>query len=329
MPGFKTGHPFYIISIAYFRKNPLKAMRTVFSIVLVIVISLACRRSALNTAGTQSSHVLIYQDIERSYTLYTPANFDNVKPVPVVFVLHGGGGNAEIVIKSSDFNKIADEHGVLIVYPNGSGRFNDSLLTWNGGSCCGYAQENNVDDVGFIRAVLEDLKAGISINPKQVYATGMSNGAMMSYRLGCEASDIFAAIAPVAGTLNFSPCTPSETISVMHFHGTDDQHVPYEGGVGPESPVGVDFASVQDSVNFWALFNGCNSQPQTNSLEDVQHQAWVGCGNSSSVELYTITGGKHAWPGSAGPGWAGGDEPSQSISATQLMWDFFAAHPKP
>lgn len=299
------------------------------AIIVIIAISLACRRSAFNTAGSQSNHILMYQDTERSYVLYTPENFDAAKPAPVVFVLHGGGGNAEIAIKSSAFNKIADDYGVLIVYPNGTGRRNDALLTWNGGTCCGFAQENNIDDVGFIRAALKDLQTRLAVNPKQVYATGMSNGAIMSYRLACEASDIFAAIAPVAGTLNFSPCNPAESVSVMHFHGTDDQHVPYEGGVGSESLVGVDFASVQESVDFWTLFNGCDSQPQTNSFEDVQRQVWVGCGNSSSVELYTITGGKHAWPGSVGPGWAGGDEPTQTISATQLMWDFFAAHPKP
>jgi len=307
----------------------MKTIRVLSPVVLLIIVSLACRWSAINAAGLQSNHTLTYQNLERSYILYTPANLDSAQPAPVVFVLHGGGGNAENVIRRSAFNKIADEHGAFIVYPNGTGRSGDSLLTWNAGTCCGYAQENNVDDVGFIRAVLKDLQTYTSINPKQIYGAGMSNGAMMSYRLACEASNIFAAIGPVSGTLNFSPCSPTQSVSVIHFHGTDDQHVPYEGGIGPESRVDVDFASVQESLNFWVLFNGCDSQPQTNSFDGGQHQVWDGCGNSSSIELYTIIGGKHAWPGSTGPGWVGGDEPSQSISATQLMWDFFTAHPKP
>ena len=186
-----------------------------------------------------------------------------------------------------------------------------------------------MDDVGFIREILKDVQSLENVDPKRIYATGMSNGGIMSYRLACEASDIFAAIGSVSGTLNFSPCMPTENVSIIHFHGTEDQHVPYDGGVGSQSLVGVDFASVQDSVSFWVEFNGCNSQPQTNSFEDVQHQAWEGCVGFSSVELYTIIGGKHAWPGSQGPGWVGGDEPDQTISATQLLWEFFASHPKP
>lgn len=300
-----------------------------FLISALILISMACRKTANTGVGIQNEYTLNYQNIERSYILYTPNGLDTSKPMPLVFVLHGGGGNAENIIRSSDFNEVADQNKALIVYPNGTGRLNDAVLTWNGGTCCGFAQENNIDDVGFIREILKDVESIENVDPKRIYATGMSNGGIMSYRLACEASDIFAAIGSVSGTLNFSPCTPTENVSIIHFHGTEDQHVPYDGGVGSQSLVGVDFASVQDSVNFWVEFNGCNSQPQTNSFEDVQHQAWEGCVGFSSVELYTIVGGKHAWPGSQGPGWVGGDEPNQTISATQLLWEFFASHPKP
>ncbi|MBI2331319.1 MAG: dienelactone hydrolase family protein [Chloroflexi bacterium] len=272
---------------------------------------------------------LNHDNIERSYILYTPANLDVSSSVPVVFVFHGGGGNAENAMRMSGMNEIADQQGFLVVYPNGTSRFEDKLFTWNGGDCCGFAQENQMDDVGFVRAIIGDLQTVTNIDPKRVYASGMSNGGIMSYRLACEAADIFAAITSVSGTLNVSPCNPTENISVMHFHGTDDQHIPYNGGVGSESLVDINFVSVQSTVDFWAAFNGCNSQPQTNSFEDVQHQVWDRCAGSSSVELYTIIGGKHAWPGSEGSGWAGGDEPTQSISASQLIWEFFEAHPKP
>jgi polyhydroxybutyrate depolymerase len=201
-------------------------------------------------------------------------------------------------------------------------------LTWNGGSCCAYAQEKNVDDVGFVRAIAADLQLLASIDSKRIYATGLSNGGILSQRLACEATDLFAAIAPVAGTLNFPPCNPSQAISVIEFHGTDDQHLPYNGGFGSKSLVNVDFASVQDSIGFWASFNRCNSQPQTSSFDDVKHETWSGCLDSVSVELYTIIGGGHSWPGGTG-GWPGSDEPTKSISASQLIWKFFAAHPKP
>lgn len=299
---------------------------------ILLALTIACGRASPREdrlAAGETFHTLKHNGTERSYILYMPPDLDVSQPAPLVFVFHGGGGDAQSAIRMSGMNKIADEKGFLVVYPNGSGRLEEKLLTWNGGTCCGFAQRNNVDDVGFVRTILADLKTAAAIDAKRIYAAGMSNGGIMSYRLACEASDIFAAIAPVAGTLNFAPCEPSQPVAVIHFHGTSDEHVPYDGGAGDKSLTETDFASVQDSINFWVAFDGCDSQPQTNSFEDVQRQAWGGCADNSTVELYSITGGKHAWPGSQGPGWAGGDEPTQTIHASSLIWDFFAAHPKP
>jgi polyhydroxybutyrate depolymerase len=227
----------------------------------------------------------------------------------------------------SGFNAVADQNGVVAVYPNGTGPLSgDRLLTWNGGSCCGYAQEKNVDDVGFVRAVVSDLRAHLNVDVKRIYAAGMSNGAILSQRLACEAADVFAAVAPVSGTLNFSPCRPSRPISVIAFHGTADQHIPYDGGYGPKSLVNVDFASVQASIAFWTAFDGCAPQPRADSFQDIRHETWTGCAGGSSVELYTIVGGGHAWPGGEG-GWADSDSPTTTISASQLIWAFFASHP--
>jgi polyhydroxybutyrate depolymerase len=277
----------------------------------------------------ETIRTLTHDGRERSYILYIPASVNWSQPVPLVFVLHGGTGNAESAIRMSGFNGVADQHGFVLVYPNGTGRLSDNnLLTWNGGNCCAYAQENNVDDVGFMRTIVTDLQPLMNIDAKRIYATGMSNGAILSQRLACEAADLFAAVAPVAGTLNFSPCNPSRPISVIEFHGTMDQHIPYEGGFGPKSLVNVDFASVQDSVRFWTAFDGCDSQPQTISFADIRHETWTGCTGSSSVELYTVNGGGHAWPGGQG-GWVDSDQPTMTISASQLIWEFFAAHPKP
>lgn len=306
---------------------------------MLFLVGLACTRTRnlpSPTLTTQSnlpageiSRTLTHDGIERSYTLYVPSSINWTQPVALVFVLHGGTGNAESAIRMSGFNKIADQYGFLVIYPNGTGRLSDEkLLTWNGGDCCGFAQEKNVDDVGFVRAIVTELQSLAIIDTKRIYATGISNGGILSQRLACEAADLFAAVAPVAGTLNFSPCTPSQPISVIEFHGTADQHIPYTGGVGPESLVDVDFASVQSSVNFWVTANTCASQPQSNSFEDIQHDVWMGCTASMSVELYTINGGGHAWPGGEA-GRVDADPPTQSISASQLIWEFFAAHPKP
>jgi polyhydroxybutyrate depolymerase len=302
---------------------------------ILLVVTLACARTGGSTPNDspvpvgETTHTLTYDGLERSYILYVPASMNKNEPVPVVFVFHGGTGNARSAIMMSNFNEVANQHGFVVVYPNGTGGLSDKrILTWNAGDCCAYAQDNNVDDVGFVRAIMTDVQPLVSIDVKRVYATGMSNGAMLTQRLACEATDIFAAVAPVAGTLNFSPCQPSQPISVIEFHGTADRHVPFDGGIGPDSLVGVDFNSVQNSVEFWATFNVCNSQPQTNSIDNVQYKVWAECVDSTAVELYTIIGSGHSWPGGRS-GWPGSDKPTQTISASQLIWDFFAAHPKP
>ncbi|MBI5936135.1 MAG: prolyl oligopeptidase family serine peptidase [Chloroflexi bacterium] len=275
-----------------------------------------------------SVRALTHDGQERNYHIHIPKAVDLTRPVPLVMVFHGGGGKAQQAIRTTDFNELADDDGFIVVYPNGTGPRDVEVFTWNAGICCANAMLENADDVGFARAILKDMQTIASIDPKRVYATGMSNGAMMSYRLACEAADVFAAIAPVAGTLNYSPCAPSESVAVIHFHGTDDQHVLYNGGAGPESIVGVDFASVASSIGFWVAFNGCASQPAISQIADVRREVWGGCKGGAPVELYTIVGGQHAWPGSEGPGWVGGDEPSQTVSATLLIWDFFKANPK-
>jgi polyhydroxybutyrate depolymerase len=294
-----------------------KTYQLLIVLTTLLTASLACARtsntptaapvptptSAPSLPAGEISRTLTHDGRERSYILYVPASVDWSKPVPLVFVFHGGTGNARSAIKMSGFNTVADQHGFLVAYPDGTGRHSDDiLLTWNAGSCCGYAQEENVDDVGFVRAMAADVQSLVNIDAKRIYAAGMSNGAMLSQRLACEASDLFAAVAPVAGTLNVASCSPTQPISVIEFHGTGDEHVPYEGGYGPKSLVHVDFASVQKSVGFWTQLDGCSSQPQTNSFDDIQHEVWTGCSGSTSVELYTILGGGHSWPGGA---WAG------------------------
>jgi polyhydroxybutyrate depolymerase len=292
---------------------------------------LACARS-FNTIPSQSTdklHTLTFDGLQRSYILHIPVPFDDGHPLPLVFDFHGGEGNAQSQMRMSGFNALADEKTFIVVYPNGSGLLGDKHLTWNGGTCCGYSVNHNIDDVGFIRALLADIETSYKVNPKRVYATGLSNGGIFSYRLACDASDLFAAIGPVSGTLNISPCEPKEPVSIIHFHGTADEHVPYDGGMGDKSLAGVPFTSVKDSIDFWVKYDKCADTPQTDKFSDVQHDIYSNCADGTGVELYTISGGKHAWPGSNGPAWPGGDQPTQSISASTLMWDFFSSHPKP
>src|SRR3990172_231539 len=148
-------------------------------------------------------------------------------PLPVPLTSPGGGGTAEGQQKYSRMDALADAEGFLAVYPDGAGRMSDRLLTWNAGTCCAYSVTNNVDDVGFTLALLADLEARQPADPWRVYATGLSNGAMMAWRLAVEASEHIAAIAPVAGAKVLKGGRPTRPVPVMHFHSVDDSRALY------------------------------------------------------------------------------------------------------
>jgi len=177
--------------------------------------------------------------------------------------------------------------------------------------------------------LIDQMIATHKIDPKRVYVTGMSNGGMMSYRAACELADKVAAIAPVAGALNVE-CKPSQTVSVIAFHGTEDQSVLYDGGVPKKQtdPHERTDKSVAYSVSFWVKQNGCNASPQKTEKGNIVTEKYSSCKNNTAVELYTIKGGGHAWPGGVG-GTFIADPPTKEISATDVMWEFFAKHPKP
>lgn len=284
--------------------------------------------------------IFVYNGEVRSYILHLPPSYNGVDKLPLVVVLHGGGGNAEQVEKHTGFSEKADEEGFIVVYPDGSGRLPRYLLTWNGGFCCGYALENNIDDVGFIRALVKYLIKHYGINRNMIYATGISNGGIMSYRLGAELSDLFAAIAPVAGSIGGQAtqndsiwCIPDPKypISVIVFHGTNDTRIPYDGGrpLQNDTRGAFSYLSVNDSVSFFVIHNHCDAVPQRNISQSglIIKDLYTGGLNHTEVALYTIVNGTHSWPGGK-ISWRNGDVPTMEISATDLIWKFFETHPK-
>ena len=274
-------------------------------------------------------HELSHDGQTRTYWAYVPSSYTSGIKTPLVLVLHGGGGNAKLAAYMTGFANLAEEEGFICVFPNGTGMFKDKLLTWNADSCCGYAAENDIDDVGFIDTVLDELCEGYSIDETRIYATGMSNGAMMSYRLGCELSHRFAAIAPVAGALNCE-CAPSAPLSVVKLHGTDDEYVRYEGGVPivqTDKVPRVD-RSVAYSVDFWTRNNGCMATPTERIDEDsYKIETYSGGRLGTEVKFYTLRGFGHAWPG-GNKGREDADDPTCEVDATSVIWEFFKAHPK-
>jgi polyhydroxybutyrate depolymerase len=263
--------------------------------------------------------------LDRTYVVHVPASYDGSQAVPLVLVLHGSGGSAEIANRISAMSAKSDTAGFLAVYPLGTGR----SATFNAGQCCGIAGARMIDDVSFMRDVVADVSADYVVDARRVYAAGMSNGAMMAHRLGCEMSDVLAAIAPVAGALEVD-CAPAGPVSAIVFHGTADRIVPYAGGPAGTVPRGMDgdYDPVSTAVDVWATTAGCTGATDEQVSASVVRQVRTGCLAGYGIELYTVDGGGHAWPGGE-PGWVGGDVPSTEVVATDLIWEFFAAHPKP
>ncbi len=268
---------------------------------------------------------------ERSYVVHVPAKAAKAERLPVVLVFHGGGSTVEMMVGYTGMNDLANREGFLAVYPRGSGRV-DKYLSWNAGNCCGYAARHEIDDVRFVEVLLDDLAEWAPIDSKRVYATGISNGAMMSYRIADELSDRIAAIAPVAGPMGKVGCRPRQPVSVIHFHGTDDQFAPLKGGVGQRSLSRTNFRSVQDSIDDWVKANGCNlkgrGQKLPNQTDDgmTVTQTTYGKGKKGAeVVLVVVHGGGHTWPGRVpklnflGPA-------TLDISANEMMWRFFQKH---
>lgn len=287
-----------------------------------------------STVNRDIEHRIRHGDRERFYYVHVPLGYDGSKPLPVVLNLHGGGGNADAARRQTRMNEVADRHGFIVVYPEGSGRLRHKLLTWNAGSCCAYAVDQQIDDVGFIRALLDELPGQYRIDSRKVYATGISNGAMMCYRLACELPDRITAIGPVAGTLGVQGPVPSRGIPLIHFHGLQDRNVPYLGGFGPNGLLKVDHRSVPDTIEWWCQANHCDPKhPSVEERDDViieRYEPVAGVVGGAPIQLYRILDGGHTWPGgkdiTAG---LGTGKLVTSVDASETMWQFFRSFELP
>jgi len=266
--------------------------------------------------------------LSRTYLLNLPPNYDESSGFSLVLALHGGGGKASQMEADYLLTEKANSAKFVIVYPEGVQ--SDGVLgarTWNAGTCCDYAVEKNIDDVKFISLLIDELlKKYPKINAKKVYVTGMSNGAMMAYRLACELSNKIAAIAPVAGTLlTIQPCKPSRPVPILGIHSKLDEKVPMNGGTGI---FGYYFPPVQNGLNTWIANNGCSSTTKTvTNFTNYSVTKWASC-NNSSIEFYVTNDGGHSWPGGV-KSRAAADDPSTAINANDLIWAFFQKYQLP
>lgn len=283
---------------------------------------------------------------ERSYIVHVPKS---ARAAPALILnFHGGGGEAMAHQKYVRMDALAEREGFIAVYPFGSGRLKEKLLTWNAGTCCGSAARENVDDVGFVAALLDDLAARMSYDRARVYATGHSNGAMMAYRLGAELSGRIAAIAPVAGAMvlenpfgteadRAAPRARQRAMPVLRIHSVDDPRALYAGGLGPPFPFTnsrVMHAPVEETLARWARFDGCDAVPARAERRewraaDATHTAlrlvYSGCRDGVEVVLWKLVGPGHVWPGGTPRHMTRLLGPSTAvINANAEMWRFFS-----
>lgn len=273
----------------------------------------AASGSQAPTAAGTSVRQLKIAGGDRSYRIYRPQGLSG--PAPLVLFLHGGFGSGAQAEAAYGWDAQADAGRFVVAYP-------DSLdQAWNaGGGCCGRPAAQGVDDVGFLTAVVRDIEARVTIDPDRVYATGMSNGVIMTYTLACR-TDLFAAIGPVAATM-LDPCPHPVPLSVIHVHGSADTTVRYLGGRG-DGPAHIDGPAIPDLNATWRRIDGCGDPRVVTSGPVTTSTA--ACPDGRAVELITVAGAGHQWPGSAKVR-EGADPPSTALDATSTIWRFFAGH---
>lgn len=286
-------------------------------------------------AKSDYSASIVCGGLERTYSVHISSSYDQSRPTPLVIVLHGGGGTGQGMPKLTGFNAVADKENFVIVYPDGFEKH------WNDGRGVQWqAQVENVDDVSFISALIDRLSDELNINARRVYVTGISNGGMMSHRLGCELSQRIAAISPVASNIPVNMASvwaPSRPVPVLIINGTDDPLVPWAGGDIHFGKIKLgEVLSVADTVKFWVEKDQCSSSPAVTQLPgkdpsdgtEVLKEIYGGCRDGVEVVLYAIEGGGHTWPGGLQylPESVIG-RTSREFNASEVIWQFFKEHP--
>lgn len=280
------------------------------------------------TAETTHESLLTPDGRERSYHVYAPSALGDPDGggggVPLLVALHGGTGWGEQFEAVSGFDGLAQAIGFVVVYPDGVGvgPESDVARTWNGGRCCGVAALADIDDVAFVRLLIDRLSADYPIDPGRVFVTGHSNGAILSYRLACELSEVVAAIAVQSGSLEIDGCAPERPVSVLAIHRTEDANLPIDGGLGPAGISGVTFRSPRDAVRTLAAADGCPAEPGEVIEDGITTKTWTPCEERTEVRFVSVADAAHVWMG--GPGARTPAEKGFDSSAE--IWAFLADH---
>jgi len=290
---------------------------------------------AVAPRGTVTTRTLRTRDGRtRSYRLFVPAGLR--EPSPLLVALHGGLGSSAQFSSNSGFDGLATSNRFLVAYPDGVGRLatgGGGAQTWNGGDCCGPAAQRDVDDVAFLRAVVDDVSAAYSVDPKRIYAAGHSNGGIMALRLACEASDVVTAVGVQSSALGVATCSPKPPVSLLQIHGTADTNIPIDGGRG-SGLANVSFRPPKQAATTIAAADSCDPTPTTTddtANPDLRLTSWPGCAAGTGVEFLTVVGAGHAWmghPASSPLAERLVGTPYAGLDSSRAIWSFLAAHPR-
>jgi len=291
-------------------------------------------------------HVLFYEGQSRGFTVYVPPNCKPATqksndPIPVVFAFHGVLMNGETMAEMTYLHNLGNRCNFIVVYPDGDGH--GIFRTWNSGGRSGRLERIAEDDVGFVRCMVKELTKHYHIDPARIHATGFSNGAMLCYRLAVEAPDLFASIAPVAGTLAVSTNRATRYVPTLHIHGTDDKIVAWNGP-NLKTPKNLEFYSVPQTLAAWkqllikcsdgssgslvCQIERCPDRKQDQTRVEIERYRIDPNSADPDLQFVRVIGGGHTWPGGENREWVVGDT-SEEFSANEMMWDFFQKHPMP
>jgi polyhydroxybutyrate depolymerase len=295
---------------AYFwlrqRKGKSAAHKYAYSIFFIFIFGIGYMVVDSRRTRAEYEHIII-GGLDRQYRIFLPSSYIAGKQVPLVLALHGGSGSAKQFESSSGYDAVAEKYGFIVVYPDGVGTFEFAIHVWNSGHLQNQYSEN-VNDVLFLTNLIAEIKADYSINSSRVYMTGHSNGAMMTFRMAGEHPEIFAAVAPVSGTIggkatpesdDYIIPTPNYPLSIVQVHGRQDLNVMYTGGLtesGYQLGIRSDL-SVNESVQFWVNNDQCNKIPTTlNSTKNkITLDRYSGGKNNTEVVLVTLNEENHFW----------------------------------
>ena len=255
-------------------------------------------------AGGAVATSIVVDGIDRTYLVRAPERAVADAPLPLLLVIHGAGGNAAKAEAATGMTGLSDADGFIVAYPQGTQAADVAgEYSWNAGACCANPVKNNIDDVGFINSVIDNIATDYPVDPARIYVAGFSNGGMLAYRLACELDRRVAGIAVVSGALNVTSCEAPAATSVLMIHGTGDLTVPYTGGKTNERTAGRfgqwTNASLDDAVSYWSGRDGCTGEPATSVDGSVTHATFAACEEGVKLDVVTIDGGGHVWPSKA------------------------------